>query len=109
MHDKILTLKMSHIQIFRAHLWQKIHESIVRDLCQVFDQELDALEIETLQKETIHSRKSYKMLEMYTMQKPQKYGIKLKTTLYKSISFLFLSLLIQVLPLWKSLAIDGIF
>jgi len=31
------------------------------DLCQVFDQELEALEIETVQKETIHPRKSYKM------------------------------------------------
>jgi len=30
-------------------------------LYQVFDQELDALEIETVQKETIHPRKSYKM------------------------------------------------
>ena len=30
-------------------------------MCQVFDQELDALEIETVQKETIHPRKSYKM------------------------------------------------
>ena len=29
--------------------------------CQIFDQELDALEIETVQKETIHPRKSYKM------------------------------------------------
>ena len=28
---------------------------------QVLDQELDALEIETVQKETIHPRKSYKM------------------------------------------------
>ena len=28
---------------------------------QVYDQELDALEIETVQKETIHPRKSYKM------------------------------------------------
>uniref|UniRef100_A0ACD6A9X4 Uncharacterized protein n=1 Tax=Avena sativa TaxID=4498 RepID=A0ACD6A9X4_AVESA len=48
-------------KIFRAHLWQKIHESVVMDLCQVLDQELDALEIETVQKETIHPRKSYKM------------------------------------------------
>ena len=31
------------------------------DLCQVFDQELDQLGIETVQKETIHPRKSYKM------------------------------------------------
>ena len=61
MHGKIPTLKISLIQIFRAHLWQKIHESIVMDLCQVLDQELEALEIETVQKETIHPRKSYKM------------------------------------------------
>eukprot|EP00923_Selenidium_pygospionis_P020244 GHVN01035076.1.p1 GENE.GHVN01035076.1~~GHVN01035076.1.p1 ORF type:complete len:2490 (+),score=338.39 GHVN01035076.1:119-7588(+) len=61
MHGKIPTLKISLIQIFRAHLWQKIHESIVMDLCQVFDLELDALEIESVQKETIHPRKSYKM------------------------------------------------
>ena len=31
------------------------------DIVQVFDQELDALEIESVQKETIHPRKSYKM------------------------------------------------
>ena len=31
------------------------------DLYQVLDWELDALEIETMQKETIHPRKSYKM------------------------------------------------
>ena len=61
MHGKIPTLKISLIQIFRAHLWQKIHESVVMDMCQVFDQELEALEIETVQKETIHPRKSYKM------------------------------------------------
>ena len=61
MHGKIPTLKISLIQIMRAHLWQKVHESLVMDLCQVLDQELDALEIETVQKETIHPRKSYKM------------------------------------------------
>merc|ERR1712127_19865 len=61
MHGKIPTLKISLIQIFRAHLWQKIHESVVMDMCQVMDQEMDALEIETVQKETIHPRKSYKM------------------------------------------------
>ena len=57
MHGKIPTLKISLIQIFRAHLWQKIHESVVMDLCQVFDQELEALQIETVQKETIQSVK----------------------------------------------------
>ncbi|KAI0191144.1 NUC071 domain-containing protein [Xylaria flabelliformis] len=61
LHGKIPTLKISLIQIFRAHLWQKIHESVVMDFCQVFDQELEALGIETVQKETIHPRKSYKM------------------------------------------------
>jgi len=61
MHGKLPTLKISLIQIMRAHLWQKIHESVVMDICQVFDNELDALEIETVQKETIHPRKSYKM------------------------------------------------
>ncbi|KAL5624781.1 hypothetical protein BROUX41_004841 [Berkeleyomyces rouxiae] len=61
LHGKIPTLKISLIQIFRAHLWQKIHESVVMDLCQVFDQELESLGIEMVQKETIHPRKSYKM------------------------------------------------
>ena len=61
LHGKIPTLKISLIQIFRAHLWQKIHESVVMDMCQVFDQELEQLGIETVQKETIHPRKSYKM------------------------------------------------
>ena len=32
MHGKIPTLKISLIQIFRAHLWQKVHESLVMDL-----------------------------------------------------------------------------
>ena len=49
---KIPTLKISLIQIFRAHLWQKVHESIVMDLCQVFDMELDTLEIEMVQQGT---------------------------------------------------------
>jgi len=45
MHGKIPTLKISLIQIFRAHLWQKIYESITMDIVQVFDQELDAISI----------------------------------------------------------------
>jgi pre-mRNA-processing factor 8 len=61
MHGKIPTLKISLIQIFRAHLWQKLHESFVMDIVQIMDQELDSLEIERVQKETIHPRKSYKM------------------------------------------------
>lgn len=61
LHGKIPTLKISLIQIFRAHLWQKIHESIVFDICQILDGELDVLQIETVTKETVHPRKSYKM------------------------------------------------
>lgn len=61
MHGKLPTLKISLIQVFRAHLWQKIHESLTMDIAQVLDQELDSLEIETVKKETIHPRKSYKM------------------------------------------------
>lgn len=61
LHGKIPTLKISLIQIFRAHLWQKIHESIVFDICQILDGELDTLQIESVNKETVHPRKSYKM------------------------------------------------
>ncbi|KAH9262817.1 hypothetical protein BASA82_000168 [Batrachochytrium salamandrivorans] len=60
-HGKIPTMKISLIQIFRAHLWQSIHESLVLDVCQVLDQQLDLLEIAVVEKETIHPRKSYKM------------------------------------------------
>lgn len=34
--------------------------AVVMDLCQVFDQELESLSIESVQKETIHPRKSCK-------------------------------------------------
>jgi len=61
MHGKIPTLKVSLIQIFRSHLWQKIHESLVMDICHNLDQQLDVLSIELVQKEIIHPRKSYKM------------------------------------------------
>lgn len=61
LHGKIPTLKISLIQIFRAHLWQKIHESIVFDFCQILDGQLDVLQIESVNKEAVHPRKSYKM------------------------------------------------
>lgn len=61
LHGKIPTLKISLIQIFRAHLWQKIHESVIFDICHVLDDEMDTLQIESVQKESIHPRKSYKM------------------------------------------------
>lgn len=61
LHGKIPTLKISLIQIFRAHLWQKIHESIVQDVCQVLDKELEVLQVDSVEKQAIHPRKSYKM------------------------------------------------
>ncbi|GMM36116.1 U4/U6-U5 snRNP complex subunit [Saccharomycopsis crataegensis] len=61
LHGKIPTLKISLIQTFRAHLWQKIHESLVFDVAQVFDKEANTLGIDMVQKEAIHPRKSYKM------------------------------------------------
>lgn len=61
LHGKIPTLKISLIQIFRAHLWQKIHESLVQDICQVMDKELEVLHIDSVEKQAIHPRKSYKM------------------------------------------------
>lgn len=61
LHGKIPTLKISLIQIFRAHLWQKIHESVVQDLCQVFDKQMEVLQIDTVDKQPIHPRKSYRM------------------------------------------------
>ncbi|AOA63379.1 U4/U6-U5 snRNP complex splicing factor [Komagataella phaffii CBS 7435] len=61
LHGKIPTLKISLIQIFRAHLWQKIHESLVVDVSQALDNESDILQIDTVTKEQIHPRKSYKM------------------------------------------------
>ena len=64
LQKKNIILIFTSIILF-SYIWtvilQKVHESVVMDLCQVFDQELDALEIETVQKETIHPRKSYKM------------------------------------------------
>ncbi|KAH0793339.1 pre-mRNA-processing-splicing factor 8A [Histomonas meleagridis] len=61
MHGKIPTMKVSLIQLFRAHMWQKTHESIVMDLVQMFDNRQNELQIDTIKKETIHPRKSYKM------------------------------------------------
>lgn len=61
LHGKIPTLKISLIQIFRAHLWQKIHESVVFDICQILDGEKEVLLIESVDKESVHPRKSYKM------------------------------------------------
>jgi len=68
------------LSLFPAQCLPSVHESVVMDLvgrnihthpitklthiitqCQVFDQELEPLQIETVQKETIHPRKSYKM------------------------------------------------
>ena len=61
MHGKIPTLKISLVQCFRAHMWQKVHQSVTMDLCQSLDQHLNKLHIDNVQKAAIHPRKSYKM------------------------------------------------
>lgn len=61
MHGKIPSLKVSMIQLFRGHMWQKTHESIVMDIMQMLDSHLTQLQIDYVTKETIHPRKSYKM------------------------------------------------
>lgn len=50
-----------YLKLFSLKLKAESTTSNCLYLPQVFDQELDALEIETVQKETIHPRKSYKM------------------------------------------------
>ncbi|KAJ8461749.1 hypothetical protein OPV22_034675 [Ensete ventricosum] len=52
---------INRANVYSVLIFGKRFMSVVMDLCQVLDQELDALEIETVQKETIHPRKSYKM------------------------------------------------
>lgn len=49
------------LDVIRATFECYLLLELPRVCVQVFDQELDALEIETVQKETIHPRKSYKM------------------------------------------------
>lgn len=61
MHGKIPTLKVSLVQIFRAHLWQKIHESMVVSLCHVFEEKKLLLALDAVQQERIHPRKSYRL------------------------------------------------
>jgi len=61
MHGKIPTLKISLIQIFRAHLWQKIHQSVSLNLCKSLEQNFNKLNLASVQQEQIHPRKSYKM------------------------------------------------
>jgi pre-mRNA-processing factor 8 len=61
MHGKIPTLKISFIQIFRGHLWQKIHESLVIFFSTIFDQNINYFKIQAIQKEQNHPRKAYKM------------------------------------------------
>lgn len=87
LHGKIPTLKISLIQIFRAHLWQKIHESVVFDICQILDGELDVLQIDTVNKEAIHPRKSYKMNSSaadITMDSTYKWDVSKPSLLHES-------------------------
>lgn len=55
MHGKLPTLKVSFVQIFRGHLWRKIHEGVVADLCDAFKKHCDVA------RQNVHSRKSHRL------------------------------------------------
>ncbi|CAN6636566.1 pre-mRNA-splicing factor 8 [Trichomonascus vanleenenianus] len=61
LHGKIPTLKISLIQIFRSHLWQKIHEGTINDVISAIQSDMETLQIENIEKLANHPRKSYKM------------------------------------------------
>ncbi|KAF7684116.1 Pre-mRNA-splicing factor 8 like protein [Astathelohania contejeani] len=72
MHGKLPTIKISFIQIFRGHLWQKIHESIVLDIMDGLAERNTGNSIKdriktsgrssiTIHKLAVHPRKSYKL------------------------------------------------
>ena len=95
MHGKIPTLKISLIQIFRAHLWQKIHQSIVLNLCNSLEKHLFKLEIASIRKEHVHPRKSYKINsscadilliseKVLNISKPSLISSKLKDSIFKN-------------------------
>lgn len=50
MHGRLPDMKISLIQIFRAHMWQKIHAFLTMDMSQVLYQEIDSFEIEAVKK-----------------------------------------------------------
>lgn len=55
MHGKLPTLKISFVQIFRNHLWKRIHEGVVSDLCEAFGRHCEARRLE------VHRKKSYRL------------------------------------------------
>jgi pre-mRNA-processing factor 8 len=89
MYGKIPTLKISLIQIFRSHLWQKIHESLTIDISKYLDKNMSSLEIQTVQKELIHPKKSCKKnsscadIVLYSISK---WKIEFPSLLIKNIS-----------------------
>eukprot|EP00792_Barthelona_sp_PAP020_P004627 TRINITY_DN2246_c0_g1_i1.p1 TRINITY_DN2246_c0_g1~~TRINITY_DN2246_c0_g1_i1.p1 ORF type:complete len:2283 (-),score=561.88 TRINITY_DN2246_c0_g1_i1:22-6870(-) len=60
MHGKLQTLKTTYIQLFKGH-WANIHSSLVLDVCRSFDSNLDLLEMESVEPQQIHPRKSFKL------------------------------------------------
>ena len=61
MWGKLPTLKISFVNLFNGHLWQKIHESLVLDLCKALETHASRFNISKISKETIHPRKSYQL------------------------------------------------
>ena len=61
LHAKLPLLKMSFAQIFQNHLWLKIHEGIVVDLCKSLDANMKQLQLEEVEQCIASHRKSVRM------------------------------------------------
>lgn len=63
MRGKIPTLKIGYVQLFRGHLWQAIHESVVTALYSFFDNCKTIFQCARVTRENVHPRKSYRLLD----------------------------------------------
>lgn len=61
LHGKLPTLKVALVHVFRGHLWQKIHEALVMDVCQALDREAALLGVSAVERLAVHPRKSYRL------------------------------------------------
>ena len=61
LHAKLPLLKMSLAQVFQNHLWPKIHEGLVVDICRSLQSSTDKLGLEEVEQSIASYRKSFRM------------------------------------------------
>ncbi|KNH06334.1 pre-mRNA-processing-splicing factor 8-like protein [Perkinsela sp. CCAP 1560/4] len=61
LHAKLPLLKMSLAQIFQNHMWPKIHEGIVVDVCKSLEANAKQLRLEEVEQCIVSHRKSVRM------------------------------------------------